>query len=44
MTTFYLGLVLIAVGTGHLKSNVSVLVGKLYAANDVRRDAGYSIY
>jgi proton-dependent oligopeptide transporter, POT family len=44
MTTFYLGLVLIAVGTGLLKSNVSVLVGKLYAANDVRRDAGYSIY
>jgi proton-dependent oligopeptide transporter, POT family len=43
-TTFYLGLVLIAVGTGLLKSNVSVLVGKLYAPDDVRRDAGYSIY
>jgi POT family proton-dependent oligopeptide transporter len=42
--TFYLGLVLIAVGTGLLKSNVSVLVGKLYAEDDVRRDAGYSIY
>jgi proton-dependent oligopeptide transporter, POT family len=42
--TFYLGLALIAVGTGLLKSNVSVLVGKLYAADDVRRDAGYSIY
>ena len=42
--TFYLGLVLIAVGTGLLKSNVSVLVGKLYTADDVRRDAGYSIY
>jgi proton-dependent oligopeptide transporter, POT family len=44
IATFYLGLVLIAVGTGLLKSNVSVLVGKLYAPNDVRRDAGYSIY
>jgi len=44
IATFYLGLVLIAVGTGLLKSNVSVLVGKLYSADDVRRDAGYSIY
>ena len=42
--TFYLGLALIATGTGLLKSNVSVLVGKLYTAEDVRRDAGYSIY
>ncbi len=44
ISTFYLGLVLIAVGTGFLKGNVSVLVGKLYAPDDVRRDAGYSIY
>ncbi|MBA3658446.1 MAG: peptide MFS transporter [Gemmatimonadales bacterium] len=44
LSTFYLGLVLIAVGTGLLKSNVSVLVGKLYAPDDVRRDAGYSVY
>jgi POT family proton-dependent oligopeptide transporter len=44
MTTFYLGLVLIAIGTGLLKPNVSALVGKLYAPEDLRRDAGYSIY
>ena len=44
ITTFYLGLALIATGTGLLKSNVSVLVGKLYTPDDVRRDAGYSIY
>jgi POT family proton-dependent oligopeptide transporter len=44
IATFYLGLVLIAMGTGLLKSNVSVLVGKLYAPDDLRRDAGYSIY
>lgn len=44
ITTFYLGLALIATGTGLLKSNVSVLVGKLYPVDDVRRDAGYSIY
>src|SRR3954454_10267050 len=44
LSTFYLGLVLIAVGTGLLKSNVSELVGKLYRPEDLRRDAGYSIY
>ncbi|MGZ8399082.1 MAG: peptide MFS transporter, partial [Gemmatimonadales bacterium] len=44
MTTFYLGLVLIASGTGLLKPNVSVLVGKLYGPEDVRRDAGFSIF
>jgi len=44
IASFYLGLVLIAVGTGLLKPNVSALVGKLYGPADVRRDAGYSIY
>jgi POT family proton-dependent oligopeptide transporter len=44
IASFYLGLTLIAIGTGLLKSNVSVLVGRLYGADDVRRDAGYSIY
>ena len=44
VATFYLGLALIATGTGLLKSNVSVLVGKLYSPDDLRRDAGYSIY
>ena len=41
---FYLGLVLIPLGTGLLKPNISALVGKLYAPDDVRRDAGYSLY
>ena len=44
LMTFYLGLVLIVIGTGLLKGNVSVIVGRLYAAEDVRRDAGYSIF
>ena len=44
LSTFYLGLVLIIVGTGLLKGNVSVIVGRLYATDDVRRDAGYSIF
>ena len=41
IASFYLGLVLIAVGTGLLKPNVSALVGTLYGPADVRRDAGY---
>jgi POT family proton-dependent oligopeptide transporter len=44
LSTFYLGLVLIVIGTGLLKGNIAVLVGKLYAPNDNRRDAGFSIY
>ena len=43
-STFYLGLVLIVLGTGLLKPNVSVIVGQLYAQNDIRRDAGFSIF
>ena len=44
MSTFYLGLFLIVIGTGLLKGNVSVIVGKLYAQGDTRRDAGFSIF
>ncbi|HKT58649.1 MAG TPA: oligopeptide:H+ symporter, partial [Gemmatimonadales bacterium] len=44
LATFYLGLVLIAIGTGLLKGNVAALVGQLYSADDLRRDAGYSLY
>ena len=41
---FYVGLMLIVFGTGLLKTNVSVIVGQLYAPNDVRRDAAFSIF
>ena len=44
LATFYLGLFLIVIGTGLLKGNISVLVGTLYAKEDQRRDAGFSIY
>ena len=44
LTMFYLGLFLIVIGTGLLKGNVSVIVGKLYGANDNRRDAGFSLF
>jgi POT family proton-dependent oligopeptide transporter len=42
--TFFAGLVLIAIGTGLLKPNISTMVGGLYAISDTRRDAGFSIF
>ncbi len=42
--TFYVGLALVALGTGLLKPNVSAIVGDLYTGNDARRDAGFSIF
>ena len=44
LSTFYLGLVLVVLGTGLLKPNISVIVGQLYAEKDIRRDAGFSIF
>ena len=44
MSSFYLGMVLIAVGTGLLKPNISTMVGSLYRENDPRRDSGFSIF
>src|SRR2546428_8691754 len=44
LSTFYLGLCLIVVGTGLLKPNVSTIVGTLYTRDDPRRDAGFSIF
>jgi len=42
--TFFIGLILVATGTGLLKPNISALVGHLYSDNDVRRDSGYALY
>jgi len=42
--TFYAGLVLIVIGTGLLKPNVSAIVGDLYPEGGQRRDAGFSIF
>jgi len=44
MSTFYLGMVLIACGTGLLKPNISAMIGGLYSTNDPRRDSGFSIF
>ncbi len=42
--TFFIGLILVILGTGLLKPNISALVGQLYASNDERRDSGYALY
>jgi POT family proton-dependent oligopeptide transporter len=44
LPSFFFGLTLIVVGTGLLKGNVAVIVGQLYARDDQRRDAGFSIF
>jgi POT family proton-dependent oligopeptide transporter len=41
---FFLGLVLIVLGTGMLKPNISAIVGDLYPEGGSRRDAGFSIF
>lgn len=40
----YLGMVLVAVGTGLLKANVSAMVGELYHRDDDRRDSAFSLF
>lgn len=42
--SFFAGLILVALGTGLFKPNISALVGALYARDDARRDAGFSIF
>jgi len=45
MQSFFVGLLLIVMGTGMLKPNISSLVGELYSSSDqARRDAGFSIF
>lgn len=44
LVSFYAGLVLIVLGTGLFKPNISALVGSLYGEGDDRRDAGFSIF
>ena len=44
IVTVYAGLLLIVLGTGLLKPNISAIVGELYGDDDPRRDAGFSIF
>jgi POT family proton-dependent oligopeptide transporter len=41
---FYSGLLLIVLGVGMLKPNISTMVGGLYKEGDARRDKGFSIF
>lgn len=42
--TFFIGLLLVVLGTGLLKPNVSAIVGQLYTEGDPRRDGGFTIF
>ena len=44
VTAFYTGLVLIVLGVGGLKPNVSSMVGGLYAKNDSKRETAFTIF
>jgi proton-dependent oligopeptide transporter, POT family len=41
---FFSGLILIVLGTGLLKPNISAIVGDLYPEGGARRDAGFSLF
>ena len=41
---FFSGLILIVLGTGLLKPNISAIVGDLYPEGGARRDAGFSVF
>src|SRR5690606_32091697 len=43
-TTSWLGIGLVALGTGLLKPNVSTMVGHLYGERDPRKDSGFTIF
>jgi len=42
--TFYIGLIVVVLGTGLLKPNVSAIVGELYPQGGGACDAGYTIF
>ncbi|HEY0047518.1 MAG TPA: peptide MFS transporter [Flavobacterium sp.] len=41
---FFIGISFTIIGTGFFKPNISTIVGKLYSADDNRRDAGFSLF
>ena len=44
VATSWLGIILVAVGTGFIKPNLSTIVGGLYDDDDPRRDAGFQLF
>ena len=43
-STFFIGLILVVIGTGLLKPNIGAMVGMMYSEKDNRRDSGYALY
>jgi len=43
-STFFIGLIIVVLGTGLLKPNIAAMVGNLYGSEDERRDSGFAIY
>jgi len=41
---FFVGLLLVVLGTGLLKPNISTLVGQLYPEGGARRDSGFTLF
>jgi POT family proton-dependent oligopeptide transporter len=44
ISAFYTGLILIVLGVGMLKPNISTMVGGLYKQGDIRRDKGFTLF
>ncbi|MEN8220688.1 MAG: peptide MFS transporter, partial [Pseudomonadota bacterium] len=44
MPTFYLGLILLVIGNGFFKPNISSMVGQLYPKGSPLKDSGYTIF
>lgn len=44
VSTLFISMVFLVLGTGLLKPNVSSIVGDLYSETDTRRDSGFSIF
>jgi len=44
MPAFYLGLILLILGNGLFKPNISSIVGQLYPEGSAKKDAGYTIF
>jgi proton-dependent oligopeptide transporter, POT family len=44
LTLFYAGLVVLVLGNGFFKPNISTMVGDLYAEGDARRDGAFTIF
>ncbi|MBM2853223.1 MAG: hypothetical protein HW417_151 [Steroidobacteraceae bacterium] len=43
-TSFYVGLLLLVIGNGFFKPNISTMVGDLYPQGDARRDGAFTIF